>query len=225
MLIIIQTSNKNKFCNLRRKSIEAKFKIRKIHRKPRSTSTVQTFQKSILPRSSLFLNFLLISHFFEPKRDTTERATIEREIDASIFHSFENDRNGTEKERLADLPRPLYRWYKRSKASGTAERRRSRCWRYTCPRASRARARRASKRRIPRRLLIPNNEPAGFERLGTRWRRCSSPRNERGGGGEGAGPGQLPHLLILVRLTHDYDSIVRRRRRRDARERRSLPRH
>lgn len=178
---------------------------------------------SILPLSQFSLNFSFLRT--QTRTRLNERATIEREIDASIFHLFENDRNGTEKERLADLPRPLYRWYKRSKASGTAERRRSRCWRYTCPRASRARARRASKRRIPRRLLIPNNEPAGFERLGTRWRRCSSPRNERGGGGEGAGPGQLPHLLILVRLTHDYDSIVRRRRRRDARERRSLPRH
>lgn len=53
----------------------------------------------------------------------------------------------------------------------------------------------ASNRRIPRRLLIPNNEPAGFEvRLGGGAAR----RLVEASLGEGAGPGQPPHLLILV---------------------------
>lgn len=91
----------------------------------------------------------------------------------------------------------------RSKASGTAERRRSssssssRCWRYTCPRA-RARVVRASKRRIPRRLLIPNNEPASSRVPGggaaRRLETWSS--EERGGGREREGPGQGSFLTF-----------------------------
>lgn len=83
----------------------------------------------------------------------------------------------------------------------------SRCWRYTCPQAERTRAQvvraaRRSKRRIPRRLLIPNNEPEdspgpGRVKLGggAASRRNGRRKNERA---RGTGPKQLPHLLILV---------------------------
>lgn len=118
----------------------------------------------------------------------------------------------------------------RSKASGTAERRRSssssssRCWRYTCPRA-RARVVRASKRRIPRRLLIPNNEPAssrvpggGAARRLETWSSEERAREgRRGREGERGRARAASSPSNISRLTHGYDSIVRRRRRRDAR--------
>lgn len=84
---------------------------------------------------------------------------------------------------------------------------------------------RASKRRIPRRLLIPNNEPAssrvpggGAARRLETWSSEERAREgRRGREGERGRARAASSPSNISRLTHGYDSIVRRRRRRDAR--------